>query len=279
MANTKKSKSSRKGRTRVYNKTTLRARNIFGKKSASSQAKQIYALNKRVNYINKHMKPETKLHETLLFRRIFTQDGTLDSDTLRAYDDKCILFKERLFKNFDGTDGYQMLGNILRPYNFTITGIFSNKCYSYVHDYTATSVSQDVPMTGYLKIFVCRLLRGDMSSLPSKLTKSWDPDGTDAGLVVGPLNDRISGSLKIVRTKLIKVNNKNPAKCFKITVKNPGTYKRTLSTAATYNLNEYVIYYQYFSPDLLVSNDGANVHQLAPIHALTEQVKACIGAS
>ena len=266
----KKSYSKR----RYYkNKRTLKKSNIFKYKSSKSQAKQIYALNKKVNYIKKHMTPETKTHEQLLFRRIFTANGTLDSDSLRSYDDKVILYKERLFKNFDGTDGYALQGNILRPYNFTITGVFSNKCYSYVQDYNLTSVSQSVPMTGYLKIIVCRLLKGDMGSLPAKLTKPWDPEGTDAGLVNGPLVDRISGSLKIVKTKLIKVNEKNPAKCFKITIKNPGTYKKTLSTAATYNMNEYVIYYQYFCPDLLTSNDGAVVHNLAPIHALTCSVK------
>ena len=261
----KKKASVGRRRTTIKGRT-LKKRNIFGNKSASSQAKQIYALNKRINYINSHMRPETKLHESILFRRMFTNDGTVESDSLRSYNEKCILYKDRLFKNFDGTDGYQMLGNILRPYNFTITGIFSNKCYSYVHDYSLSSVSQTTPMTGYLRIFVCRLIKGDMAALPDKLTKPWDSNGVDAGLVVGPLVDRISGSIKIVRTKLIKVNNKNPAKCFKITVKNPGTYKKTLSTAATYNMNEYVIYYQYFCPDILTTNDGANVHQVAPIH-------------
>ena len=41
-----------------YKKKTLKKSNIFTHKSAKSQAKQIYAINKKINYISKTTRPE-----------------------------------------------------------------------------------------------------------------------------------------------------------------------------------------------------------------------------
>ena len=48
---------------RSYKRGSLSTRKIFGSKSAKSQARQIYALRKRINYVSKVCKPETKVYQ------------------------------------------------------------------------------------------------------------------------------------------------------------------------------------------------------------------------
>lgn len=54
----------RSSKTRNFKSRSLSTRRIFGNRSARSQANQIYALNRKVNRINKKIKPEIKQTQT-----------------------------------------------------------------------------------------------------------------------------------------------------------------------------------------------------------------------
>lgn len=67
-------------RKRTYKKrSNLRKSTIFGKKSAKSQAKQIYALNKKINRIEKQTRPENLIylnHDATMFHQSFAGDAS-----------------------------------------------------------------------------------------------------------------------------------------------------------------------------------------------------------
>lgn len=73
-------KTKRVYRRRYYRKRRVLSKgNIFGRKSAKSQAKQIYAINKKINKIEKRTRPETLvyLHNNLsCYRTEFSASNT-----------------------------------------------------------------------------------------------------------------------------------------------------------------------------------------------------------
>lgn len=258
---------------KYYKKKTLKKGNIFKYKNAKSQAKQIYALNKKVNNVYKKIKPETQIVHSFLQNRIFTTDGNFDSEGVMEWHTGIYLYEQRLLSQEAGYGNYSIKGKLLRPYNFTINGAFGNRQYQYI-DETDNTVER-IPMTGYLRILVCKLARSNMARFPGQICKSFGSFGSDKpdiGLITGPLIDNIAGGLEIVKDKVIKVNEKNPYKCFKIKVKNPGTYKidaiNPTSTVPGF-LNEYVIYIQYYCPIAYTVDN----HIVGPKHELVSNVK------
>ena len=257
---------------RYYNRRryALKKNNIFKYKSAKSQAKQIYALNKKVNKIAYQFKPEVYTPSCVMFKRHMTTDGTSTADGVSEWHTNIQVFKNNLFAA--DKCNYLMKGDNLRPYNFTIYGNFGNKNLSYVvNSGTEASSAVDVPLTGYLRIVVCKLV-GQQYFLPLQVTQSFDPNANDYGLINGPLIKDVSRSLKIVKNMVIKVDQKDPQKMFKITVKNPGVISAGAGTGtyvpSTYN-NDYMVYFQYWIPDAIVDD----FHQVAPKHYLECSVK------
>lgn len=260
-----KKRSYKKGRK------TLSKKNVFGNKSAKSQAKQIYALKKKVNNLSYHIKPETITKDCMIFERVMTTDGNIGSYGVDAWNTAYLIYKNNLFNT--SKCNYVMKGDKIRPYNFTIYGEFGNKNYSYpINEEFSNAVSVHCPQTGYLRIILCKLT-GQQSNLPSKITRPFVTNvggHTDFGLINGPLVDNLTGCLKIVKQRILKVNESNPSKMFRIKVKNPGIVSNVASSGTVINYkNEYYVYFQYYAPDIL--RDGNN--QVGPIHYLNVGVK------
>lgn len=99
-----------------YNRK-LSARNIFLNKGAKSQAKQIYALKKRVNYISRQNRPETKVFQ--------------GSSASYSFDSQTILNTYKMFF-FDGpavgTGDNNRTGNFVRSKSLSLclTGEYYN---------------------------------------------------------------------------------------------------------------------------------------------------------
>lgn len=260
-------------RKRSYRKKTLRKGNIFKNKSAKSQAKQIYALNKKINYIERKTKPETLVKQCVFVNQLFTTDGNVGSYGLAEWHARYFLYEDKLFaaQPLGGT-GYTMVGTLLRPYNITISGLFENK------NHTAEiggKVYDSIPMTGYLRFIVARLSGGNQGRYPAQITKPYG-NTPDIGLICGPLIDDVSASMKIIKHKIIKIDSQRDTRMFKIKIRNPGTYRKGVdqgaATAPAYK-NEYLIYIQYYAPDQLFSDGYTGLQPVAPIHRLTSGIK------
>lgn len=252
---------------RRYNK--LRKGYIFGRKSAKSQAKQIYALNKKINRIEYKTKPETIIKECPFVNQLFTTDGNLGSYSVKEWHNRVYLYEEKLFK--DTGCNYEIKGKMLRPYNISISGLFENKN----HNVELAGKVYTPPLTGYLRFVVCKLTGGNQGKMPDNVCKSYGQT-PDIGLIMGPLASNISASCKIIKNKVIKIDNVKDNRMFKIKIKNPGTYRigDTANPAVppAYK-NEYLIYIQYFCPDHFFNDGYAGQQPVAPVQRLTSGIK------
>lgn len=259
-------------RRRYYNKKyPLKKSNIFSKKSAKSQAKQIYALNKKINNIEKRTKPETITQKNVFCNRLFTVDGLYGSYGVKEWHTRLYLYEDILL-NADQCN-YQIKGHMLRPYNITISGLFENKN----HNVELNGKILTPPLTGYLRFIVCKLVGGNQSRYPERITQSYSPNTDDIGLIMGPLINNVSASLKVIKNKVIKIDNVKDSRLFKIKIKNPGTYRIGVvnETAAVLPAfkNEYLVYVQYFCPDQMFLDGYEGQQPVAPIQRLTSGIK------
>lgn len=75
-------RSFKRYRKNFRNNRALTTRRIFNNKSAKSQAKQIYALRKSINYVRNQCKPEVKVVETPIVINEFTSTTSGDEPIL-----------------------------------------------------------------------------------------------------------------------------------------------------------------------------------------------------
>lgn len=252
------------GKKRYYRKT-LKKSNIFSKKSAKSQAKQIYALNKKINRIEYKTKPEIICKDCYMWSSV--DKGYSESAPQSEFHTYSYLYEENLFNA--SKINYQMKGNMLRPYNITLYGSFQNCLYEYNLDGTPLKV----PLTGYLRIIVCKLDGGNQGRYPVQITKNFSSE-TDYGLINGPLVSDITASLKIVKDKVIKIDEEHPCKLWRIKIKSPGTYR----TGEYYGnppafKNEYLVYYQLYTPLQLRVEYSGVPRWPGPVQVFTSSVK------
>lgn len=261
---------------RVYKGSrTLKKRNIFKNTSSKSQAKQIYKLNKKVNYIQKTTAPEIQQLQDNLRVVSFT-DG--NSRPILHYNDSMTLYKDFLLNN-QRTRYIDMCGDMLRVrylYLYGLFGVYADT--SLEGDWASQPLIREhtkQPFTAYLRLIVCKLKKS-VQSVPLKITQ--DPDELIAtgsnywGIkpINGPLITNLGSQLTVLKDKVIKVNNTNPMKLFKIKLspKQLGyTYRKppTGSAGATVGENEIVIYYEYVCPNVLQHVDtGGNKINVGP---------------
>lgn len=252
-------------------KKTLTKSNIFGKKSAKSQAKQIYALNKKVNYIQKTTAPETKTFTNVLFYF----DNWNGSQLLDEYHHRYDLYKERVlnhtFKKYLEVDG-----DLLRVKNIYLYGYFGLKSWDYLTD-TDPQVNLNVPKDAYLKVTVARVIKGS-NNFPNSLYSSLpniSSDGTNIGLeegvpisyINGPMKDGITSQLQILKKKVIHITPAKTSKMMKIKLFNSKKCNLNYRIGAgspNDNQGEIFIYVDFISPVSLYRTDVTPNRMVAP---------------
>lgn len=243
---------------------TLSKKNIFTNKKASSQAKQINALNKKVNAVYKKVKPEMIIKDCSMLTQEFNH--------VKKWTNHHLIYKEYLLNN--GKINYQIQGDHINPYSFTVYGCFTNRDVSHVD---ADGAVRAMPNIGYLRIIICKL-GANAYYIPNDITKSFDATTetgqVDFGVINGPLIDNVTSNMKIVKNKVIKITPDKPCKMFKIKVKNPGMYRITPKTnASAIDSGEYIIYLQYYSPVLMYENNGGVISEVGPLQNLNMGIK------
>ena len=205
-------------------KKTLTKRNIFGHKSAKSQAKQIYRLNKKINYIQKTTAPEICRYQN----EVFLENMTDYNNALVHKNGVKSLFKDVML-NTSLDRHIEMNGDMLRMRYLELYGYFGT---TNAHDITTDMwggstptpvyVTDTHPWTAYLRIIVCKLKKS-VQSVPLKITQEPDHNyGTgninnyDVKPIIGPLINDLSSQLTVIKDKVIKIDNRNPNKLYKI---------------------------------------------------------------
>lgn len=263
-----------KKKNNFYRRTKFSKFNLYTHRSSKNQANQIYALNNKVNKIEKLTKPEVRSRTCELCNHLFTTDGNLGSYGVKEWHTMIYLYSERLFSEHYA--GYQLQGGTMRPQNITIFGSFENKNHNAVVD----GKLYNCPQTGYLRLILCRLIGGNQGRYPDMITRpyNWDEETAnpepDIGLITGPLVKNASSGLKIVKNKIIKINVRDPVKMFKFTIKNPGTYRvgpyRNSEPAFK---NEYLLYIQYYCPVQFFADGYTGQQPVAPIQRINSGIK------
>lgn len=264
-------KKSRKTKKTSYRRRTVKfsRKNLYRNKSAKKQATQIYALNKKVNRVVRQIRPETQIIEKPLVIVYFTKTGLSGAYGVDEWNTHFSLFRQKLFND---PNAYSMKGRLLRPYNITIYGQFGNKNYSYPVDVTSGGstnvVDMITPFTGYLKFIFCRPKIG-ISELPEQITKSFQENNNDLGLINGPLCPDITNYFRIMFTKTIKVNESNPNRMFRFNLRRLRSFTQAESETTTYfDQGDIYVYIQYYSPMHIKQQIDDESEIVAPIHYL-----------
>lgn len=256
----------RKYTKRVYKGSRiLKKRNIFKNTSSKSQAKQIYKLNKKVNYIQKTTAPEIQKFQANVFN-VPLMAGIDDAITNK--NGVLPIFKDLLLNNTN-PNFITIKGEMLRSRYMYLYGLFqATSINDLTADYLAGLAHSDpvyrsiyVPWTAYLRIIVCRLKKSTQL-IPTKITQAPDQNYNDNGVnydvkpIIGPLIENVSSQLSIIKDKVIKIDNTKPQKMYKIKL-NPKQlgyiYRKAPegSVSGTAGQNEIIVYYQYVCPKLL----------------------------
>lgn len=244
---------------------------IFGNKSAKSQAKQIYALNKKVNYIQKTTKPELKIHTRNLYYKRFidTNSRPVITDNSRTflYSGHALNSEVEGVPDEDaGTGCIKMHGELMRIKHIKFFGQFGVYNDSTLCGDWALSPSKQLierqPFTAYIRIVVCRLKKGG-GRTPDTIMQQNPHEGDLSGTaydcsypVLGPLVQNITSQYDVLKSKVVKVDVTKPMKLFKfkLSTKKLGyTYRRPVdeTNVNAAGQNEIAIYYQYVCPSLL----------------------------
>lgn len=191
---------------RVYRKRkTLKKSNIFSRKSAKSQAKQIYALNKKINHIQKLTKPEIQTFY------LSEESGLLNQSFAVPYDNhdyRGHITHFRLFKNLlDGNQAAQL------PAPFKFSGNMfriQNKIKLWVKISAGKAAVQTAKLI--YRIVVMRMNGpGDQNSQsPLFNVREYEASIRDIKTVIyGPLMPNITQQGKIVYNKVGSFDNTN----------------------------------------------------------------------
>lgn len=258
--------------TKKYYKRSspLKKKNIYKNTTAKSQATQIYRLNRKINSVYKNIAPEMIIKECGLINKRF-DDGVLHAESpLQEWHYQHYLYEEKLLGATSEAPpkgpgcGYEIKGKMLRCRNITLRGTFQI-CNNY------NSYGEGRPC--YLKIIICRCKESNQGRFPGQITKPYITGQNDMGLINGSLVEGISAGLQFVKTLVLKIDKDEPAKNFKIDIKNPGVYREGPYTgnAKPCFKNEYIVYYQYLCPYLLLN--GGDQGPLGPFCSLQSSVK------
>lgn len=233
-------------------KRTLRKNNIFANKSAKSQARQIYALNRKINYIQKRNAPEIVKKSFRFLNFASSQPTTVH---------KVYLYKDKLFNAEVGN--YEMSSDVIRPHSIKfncVIGLCPHALRFRAEDTAEMSSDYDYlaeqPTTVYFRIILGYVKSGGVA-IGNPIVNLGDPAAPigfqNMSVINGPLVEHFTQNCWLVNQKIIKVDRTNPTKSFvmKLYGKKLMNYQKSVNdVAALYNLGkgELVMWIQTLSP-------------------------------
>lgn len=185
------STSYRRYRGKRYYRKTLSKSNIYSNKSASAQAKQISALNKKVSSIYKRTRPETQRYQ-LSDSVVFKNDSFADT--------------YKLFRPFAGIST-NMTGNWVNIYGVNIRALME---YS---DNYQVDAAVDHQRTCSYRFIIWQTVKTGSSQQNISDVLLQSGSGTDYELqTIRPLKHGVSANAKILYDKTFTISHANPIK-------------------------------------------------------------------
>lgn len=239
---------------RYYRRKKLTKRNIFGNKSSKGQAKQIYALNKKINRIEKQTKPET-----LIYQNTEWMTKTIDC---RGVNGKVI------DTDFDFL--FTTLENAVNPFNWNGKLCRVNDLWLYFNMSIARSAQNNydaLPQDAYIRITIQKFPKqmdrgeGQITSLHTNY------DGTAGAIyrVKGPLCPGCTAQGKIMYDHTFRLNDFCTKKLVKVHFKN--IILRNENKVDFFDANEFFIMYTLYNAS------GSNDQQSPAVVNLSAGVK------
>lgn len=229
----------------------LRKRKIFSRKSATSQARQIYALNKKVNRMYRSIKPEIQTFDTVSYGNLTKLWEPAESgNTYRGYYQQI-----PLFYYLKQTDRWNFEGNLCRCKNVKLT-------------FTLAPGAGAIGAADLIYRITILRTRGplDLNSLPPIQSTFSTNSGVVSikYLVNGPLNDNITAQGKIVRDIKGRLSKNQNRLTVKRSVILPGFTMRRPNTDDGSNFSsimrgEYVIGVSFGWTSLSIDQDASEV--------------------
>lgn len=257
---------------------SLKKSAIFSRRSAKSQAKQIYRLNKKVNYVSRINRPDIEVLSNNIIKET-SYGGT--TSALKNRNGVFSVFRQSIFDTVNpGINGHlNIVGDKMRFKKLQLYGYFG-----FFDDFKvqwpAASIGgtvenrrdgiYDPSASCYLRIIVCKLIKST-ANLPLKITTDVGniystSTPNDLTPIFGPLVNKITGTMKVLKNKVIKIDStKNSGKAFKITI--PGyTIRKGITTGANVDdAGSILVYWQYSASNLFQYVDPNNTaHILGP---------------
>lgn len=179
---------------KYYRRRTLSTRSIYNRRSAKSQANQIYALNKKVNAIARANRPETHILTNGPISKQFTNSAL--ASTYESY-----------------ASGLTPTGNYCRLLDFSISGTFEYA------DNQQAYPGVDVPRAGSIRLVIWQSLQTKASSAVQEISNLIDVSNVGAGYELNtmrPFRDGVTSYVKILYDKTYVVSNQIPVRPFKV---------------------------------------------------------------
>lgn len=219
---------------RYYRRRTLKKSNIFGNKSAKGQAKQIYAINKKINRIEKQTKPET-----LIYQNTEWMTKTVDC---RGAGGKVI--------DTDFNFLFTALENAVNPFNWNGKLCRVNDVWLYFNMSIARSALNNydaLPQDAYIRITIQKFPKqmdrgeGQITSLHTTYP------GSDGAMyrVKGPLCPGVTAQGKIMYDHTFRLNDNCTKKLVKVHFRN--IILRNENKDDFYDANELYIMYTLYN--------------------------------
>lgn len=133
-------------RKNFRNNRALSTRRIFNNKSAKSQAKQIYALRRTINYVKKQCKPEVKVCETETQHDMIGLNNIYPNQTISNFK-----LYEPYLPNL-GTNDYSRIGNLISAYALKIN--FSSQYKKIINSVSTPIATKLLGTSGGVRIIV-----------------------------------------------------------------------------------------------------------------------------
>lgn len=239
---------------RYYRRKKLSKANIFGRKSAKSQAKQIYALNKKINRVEKQTKPEMKIYENTNWMED-SIDCRGDSGSVLKTDYKFVFNTlKSLLDPFSYDGKLCRINSLMMIFNMSIARSAQN-------NYDA------LPQDSYIRITIQRI--------PKQLDRTTERivslhtlyGGTDGALyrVKGPLCQGCTAQGKILYDHTFKLSDKNTMKLVKVKFNN--FILRNANQDNYFDANELYVMYTLYNAS------GSNVQPSPAVVKITSGVK------
>lgn len=237
-------------RRRYYKRRsrTLRKGNIFSRRSAKSQAKQIYALKKRVSAIQRRTAPE-----------IITQIREISPVSFTQNTIGQIMFPTEA--SIERAGIFPVVAHTGNPVTGSAAGInnFQRSIALKIYGRINFSYTQNVDHSQYpawLRLVICQTAKARAAEVSTADVFTPGLNGTSYfSAVMGPLQPGLARTCRVLRDKRYKLDSQHPAYSIRFSIKRLyNFYEDTVSSSDSssssnaYPAGSVYILYAYYSP-------------------------------